>query len=155
MSKLHKSQRRSVRPKMSMKKPKATDASVGAATAATAAKEAGKFGKAMGTVGGALGIASSALGLIQGIKGLKSKKQKPAVKKEDLQVAGRVQKPALSTKKKTKKGIANKKQILANANEALEKTLHNNPNKKRKIKRIQKDIKRKEKALKRKQSKIK
>ena len=77
---------------------------------------------------------------------------KPEVKKEDLQVAGRVQKPRLSKKKKTKKGIANKKQILENAREALELT---NPNKKRKIKRIQKDIKRKEKALKRKQSKIK
>ena len=101
MSKLHKSQRRSVRPKMSMKKPKATDASVGAATAATAAKEAGKFGKAMGTAGGVLGIASGALSLVQGIKGLKSKRQKPTVNKEDLQVAGRVQKPRLSTKKKT------------------------------------------------------
>lgn len=220
MSKLHKSNRRSMRPKlsmkpmMSMKKPKAADASA----AGAAAGAAGKFGEAVGTAGGILGIGGQIMGIAQGLK----KKPKVKTKKAPIKpVAGRVQKPRLSkkkneikkynisgfvskhtglkpgryeravimngvrnaspsrrkkimellktkagtadmfkkpklsAKKKTKKGIANKKQILANAHEALERTYAYNPNKKRKIKRIQKDIKRKEKAISRKLGKYK
>ena len=58
MSKLHKSTRRSMRPKMSMKpmlsmkKPKKGD---------------GKFGKVAGKVGGALGLVGQALGVVNQI----------------------------------------------------------------------------------------
>ena len=64
MSKLHKSTRRSMRPKMSMKpmlsmkKPKKGD---------------GKFGKVAGKVGGALGLVGQALGVVNQIKELKKK----------------------------------------------------------------------------------
>lgn len=99
MSKLHKSNRRFMRPKlsmkpmMSMKKPKAADASA----AGAAAGAAGKFGKAMGTAGGILGIAGSAMSLAQGLK----KKPKVKTKKAPIEpVAGRIQKPRLSKKKK-------------------------------------------------------
>lgn len=99
MSKLHKSNRRSMRPKlsmkpmMSMKKPKAADASA----AGAAAGAAGKFGKAMGTAGGILGIAGSAMNIAQGLK----KRPKVQTKKAPIKpVAGRVQKPRLSKKKK-------------------------------------------------------
>jgi len=98
MSKLHKSNRRSMRPKlsmkpmMSMKKPKAADASA----AGAAAGAAGKFGKAVGTAGGILGIGGQIMGIAQGLK----KKPKVKTKKAPIEpVAGRVQKPRLSKKK--------------------------------------------------------
>jgi hypothetical protein len=82
-----------MKPMMSMKKPKAADASA----AGAAAGAAGKFGKAMGTAGGILGIAGSAMSLAQGLK----KKPKVKTKKAPIEpVAGRIQKPRLSKKKK-------------------------------------------------------
>ena len=93
MSKLHKSTRRSMSPKMSMKpmlsmkKPKKGD---------------GKFGKVAGKVGGALGLVGQALGVVNQIKELK--KKTPSSKAPDkAKVAGRVQKPYLSKKKSTVK----------------------------------------------------
>ena len=101
MSKLHKSNRRSMRPKLSMKPKMSMYSNLGkaadASAAGAAAGAAGKFGKAMGTAGGILGIAGSAMNIAQGLK----KKPKVKTKKAPIQpVAGRVQKPRLSKKKK-------------------------------------------------------
>ena len=100
MSKLHKSNRRSMRPKlsmkpmMSMKKPKATNVSPDMAPGSDGTGSSG-----IGKAAGILGLVGSAVGIAQGIKGLKGKRQKPKVDKEKLKAVGRVQKPALSKKK--------------------------------------------------------
>ena len=99
MSKLHKSTRKSIRPKMvmkpmmSMKKPKATDVSPDMAPGSDGTGSSG-----MGKAAGILGLVGSAVGIAQGIKGLKGGK-KAKRKKDKIPVAGRVQKPALSKKK--------------------------------------------------------
>ena len=105
----------------------------------------------MGTAGGVLGLAGSAIGLIQGIKGLKSKRQKPKVDKEKLQAVGRVQKPMLSKRKvaRKKKAINRKKQMITNA-----EIMYHQTGSSRKRRRINKDQNRKLKAIQKKLSKI-
>ena len=88
-SKLHKTQRRLVKPKES---------------------EGGKFGKVAGKVGAGLGILGNVIDIAQQLK-KKPKVQKP--KKPVEPVAGRVQKPYLSKKKpkKSDKPVIDKKLI--------------------------------------------
>tara|TARA_R100000278_G_scaffold121173_1_gene104484 strand:- start:1179 stop:1724 length:546 start_codon:yes stop_codon:yes gene_type:complete len=143
MSKLHKSTRKSMRPKMvmkpmlSIKKPKKGD---------------GKFGKVAGKVGGILGLAGQALGIVNQVKQLKQKTPKDK-KPDTAKVAGRVTKPYLSKKKvaRKKKAIQRKKKMVANAAQEIISGKRNTP---RKVRRALKDASRKQRAIYRKQKKI-